>query len=85
LRLHTEMIEAKAFRTFIRTYPVFKSERLSATINLTLHKALIRAVMNYASPAWEFAADTHLLQLQRLQNKVVRTTCKLPRRTPDRD
>jgi hypothetical protein len=24
-RLHMEMIEAKAFRTFIRTYPLFKS------------------------------------------------------------
>jgi hypothetical protein len=26
-RLHTEMIEAKAFRTFIRVYSLFKSER----------------------------------------------------------
>jgi hypothetical protein len=25
--------------------------------------------MTYASPAWEFAANTHLLKLQRLQNK----------------
>jgi hypothetical protein len=34
-RLHEEMIEAKAFRTFIRTYSLFKSERLSANIKLT--------------------------------------------------
>jgi hypothetical protein len=34
--------------------------------------------MTYASPAWEFAADTHLLKLQRLQNKVLRTIGKLP-------
>jgi hypothetical protein len=80
-RLHVEMIEAKAFRTFIRTYSLFKSERLSANIKLTLHKALIRSVMTHASPAWEFAADTHLLKLQRLQNKVLRTIGKLPRRT----
>jgi hypothetical protein len=26
--------------------------------------------MTYACPAWEFAADNHLLKLQRLQNKV---------------
>jgi len=25
--------------------------------------------MTYACPAWEFAADSHLLKLQRLQNK----------------
>jgi hypothetical protein len=34
-RWHIEMIEAKAFRTFIRTYSLFKSERLSANIILT--------------------------------------------------
>jgi hypothetical protein len=33
---------------------------------------LIRPVMTYARPAWEFAADTHLIKLQRLQNKVLR-------------
>jgi hypothetical protein len=29
--------------------------------------------MAYACPAWEFAAEIHLLKLQRLQNKVLRT------------
>jgi hypothetical protein len=32
-RLHTGMTEAKAFRTFIRIYSLFESERLSANIN----------------------------------------------------
>jgi hypothetical protein len=41
--------------------------------------------MTYARPAWEFAADTHLMKLQRLQNKVLRTIGNLPRRTPVRD
>jgi hypothetical protein len=49
-RLHVEMIEAKAFRTFIRLYSLFKSERLSVNIKLTLHKALIRSVISYAIP-----------------------------------
>jgi hypothetical protein len=40
-RLHLEMIEAKAFITFIRIYSLLKSERLHANITLTLHKALI--------------------------------------------
>jgi hypothetical protein len=41
--------------------------------------------MTYASPAWEFAADTHLMKLQRLQNKVLRTAGIFRRRTPVRE
>jgi hypothetical protein len=52
------MIEAKALRTFIRIYSLFRSERLSTNIKLTLHKAL--SIMNYAFPAREFAADNHI-------------------------
>jgi hypothetical protein len=84
-RLHIEMMEAKVFRTFIRVYYLFKSERLSANIKLTLHKALIRSIMTYACPAWEFTADTHLLKLQRPQNKVLRTIGNFPKGTPVRD
>jgi hypothetical protein len=79
------MIEAKAFRTFIRIYSQFKSERLSANIKLTLHKALIISVMTCACSAWELAADTGLLKLQRLQNKVLSTVGNSPRFTPVRD
>jgi hypothetical protein len=54
------MIETKAFRAFITTYSLFKNKRLSINIKLTLHKALIRSVMTYACPAWEFVANTHV-------------------------
>jgi hypothetical protein len=50
-RPHTEMMEAKAFRTFIRVYSLVKNARLSTDIKLTLHKALIRSVMTYACSA----------------------------------
>jgi hypothetical protein len=50
------MIEAKAFRTFIRIYSLFRSERLSANIKPTLHKSLIISVMTYACSAWELEA-----------------------------
>jgi hypothetical protein len=70
LRLHIEMIEAKAFRRCVRIYFLLKSEWLSINIKLTLHKALIRSIMTYACPAWQFAAENHLLKLQRLQIKV---------------
>jgi hypothetical protein len=48
-------------------------------------KALIRSVMTYVCLAWEFAADTNLLKLQRPQNRVLRTIGNFPRRTPVRD
>jgi hypothetical protein len=41
--------------------------------------------MTYASPAWEFAADTHLMKLQRLQNKVLRTIGNFLRSIPVRE
>jgi hypothetical protein len=81
-RWHIEMIEAKAFRAFITTYSLFKSKRLSTNIKLTLHKAFIRSVMTYGCPAWKFATDTHLLKLQCLQNKVLRTIGNFPRHAP---
>jgi hypothetical protein len=58
-RLHIERTVAKALHTYLRTYSLFKSERLSTNIKLTLYKALIRLVMTHACPTREYAADTH--------------------------
>jgi hypothetical protein len=41
--------------------------------------------MTYACPAWEFVAESHLLKLQRLQNRVIRTTGNSPKCTLVRD
>jgi hypothetical protein len=78
-RLNIEMIEAKAFRTFIRIYFLFKSECLSTIIKLTLHKALNRSVMTYVCPTWELVPDTYLLKLQCLQIKFLHTIGNFPR------
>jgi hypothetical protein len=75
------MIEAKAFRTFIRIYSLFKSERLISRIKVTLYKALIRSVMTSACTACELAADTYLLKLQHMQNKVLRNIRNFSRYT----
>jgi hypothetical protein len=66
-RLHMEMIEAKAFRTFIGNYFLFRSGHLNANIKLTFHKALIRSVTTYACHTWEFVADIYLLKLHSLK------------------
>jgi hypothetical protein len=47
MEIYIEMIEAKAFRTFMKLYSLFKSERLSANVKLTLHKALVRSEVIY--------------------------------------
>jgi hypothetical protein len=41
--------------------------------------------MSYVCPAWEFAGGNHLLKLQRLQNKVLRSIGSFLRRTLVRD
>jgi phage FluMu protein Com len=41
--------------------------------------------MTHACPAWELAAGTYLLKLQRLQNKALRTIGNSPKCTPVRD
>jgi hypothetical protein len=40
--------------------------------------------MNYACPTWDYAADVHLLKLQRLQNRLLRAIGNLDRWTPVR-
>jgi hypothetical protein len=72
-------------RPYIRTYSIFKSKHLSTHIKLIVYRALIRSIMTYASPTWEFAVDTHLMKLQRLQNRVLRAIGNLDWRTPVRD
>jgi hypothetical protein len=80
-RLHIEKTVAKALHTNLRSYSLFKSERSSTNIKLTLYNALIKSVMTYACPILEYAADTQLSKLQRLQNRVLRATGNLERRT----
>jgi hypothetical protein len=38
--------------------------------------------MTYGCASWGFAADTHLLKLQRLKNKALSSTGNFRRRTP---
>jgi hypothetical protein len=81
-RLHIERTIAKALRTHLRTYSVFRSERLSTNTKLMIDKALIRSVMIYACPTWKFVVDTHLLKLQCLQNRVFSSIGNLHRCMP---
>jgi hypothetical protein len=76
------MVDAKAFRTFIRIISLLKSERLSVNMEQTHHKALIRSVMTYACPARELEADTYHLKQLRLKNKVPHNIGNFSKCTP---
>jgi hypothetical protein len=41
--------------------------------------------LHNACTAWEFAAETHPIKLQHLQNKALHTIGNFPRRTPIRE
>jgi hypothetical protein len=75
----------QALRIFLSIYPILKCELLSVGAELIIYKALIKSVLTYACPALEFAADSHLLKLQRLQNIILHATGNLPRHNPIRD
>jgi hypothetical protein len=81
-RHHIERTVAKALRTYVKTYSLFKSGHLSTNIKLALYKAVIMSVMTYACPTWEYAVDAYLLKLQHLQNRVLRATGNRDRCTP---
>jgi hypothetical protein len=80
-RLRIEMIEAKAFRTFIRVYFLFRNVRLSANIKLTLQEyndlCLSRLEVCGRQPSTEIAAPA--------KEKVLRTIGNFARHTPVRD
>jgi hypothetical protein len=80
-RLYIEGTSAKV----LALYSIFKSKHLSADIKLIVCRALIRSIMTYARPTWEFAVDTHLMKLLRLQNRVPHAIGNADSRTPVHD
>jgi hypothetical protein len=61
-RLHIDTIEAEAFRTFMRIYPLLKSDRVSS-VKLAFHKTLIKSVITYDFPGREFAAENPSIEM----------------------
>jgi hypothetical protein len=69
-------------RTLGHTLGIFKPKHLSSNIKLIMYRALIRSIMTYACSTWVFVVDTHLMKLQRLQNRVLHSIGNLDRRSP---
>ena len=75
--IHIRTDETKDLRKFIRVTPLIKLSECA----LNLYTALTRYLLTFVSPAWEIFSGTHSLKLQGLEDKVLLTTDKFPRRT----
>lgn len=76
---HIERTRNKALKTFIKLYPLFAEDsRLNYKNKLTIYKLYILPIIMYGATAWGHAAETHLQQLQRLQNKILRRCTNAP-------
>jgi hypothetical protein len=79
---HIERSEAKVLCMNVRIHSKFRSARTSIKIKPTPYKALIRSVMTYTYPTWDYEADANLLKLQPLQNRTLRAVGNVDSRTP---
>ncbi|KAJ4426224.1 hypothetical protein ANN_27035 [Periplaneta americana] len=78
-RDHIQSLLRKANGLIVRHYPILAALTPdNLRVGLTMYKALIRSVITYAAPAWEFAAVSHLRKLQVVQNQVIRLITHLP-------
>lgn len=50
-KIRKDNVHAEALRTYLRLYPLFNSEQLSANPKLMFFEALILSIITYACPA----------------------------------
>jgi hypothetical protein len=81
-RIHIDFGEAKALKKFLRVCSVFKSERFSAIIKLTLYAEFTRSSSDLCLPCLGICGRHPSLKLQCLQNKVLHTIVNFQRCTP---
>lgn len=80
---HITKSHAKASRCFGAVYTLLAPKsNLSIENKRLIYTAVIRPIISYASPIWNCSAQTHLMKLYSLQNKILKIIHKLPRRTP---
>lgn len=73
----------KTNKCFRALYPMISAKsQLSTSNKVLLFTAVLRPIMSYGCPVWFSAAITHINKLNVMQNKIVKTIFKLPKRTP---
>lgn len=80
---HVSSAQNKSFKCYRALLPLLAPKsKLSQCNKKLIYSTIIRPIMSYASPVWSTAANTHTQKLNVLQNKIIKTIFKLPRRTP---
>ena len=80
---HIAAARSKGLAACCSLYPIMgRRSRLTAKNKLLLVKQVIRPIMSYAAPVWTLAARTHIISLQRIQSRAIKTALSMPRRSP---
>lgn len=80
---HITNANNKATRCFRAMYPLLAPKSHLSTENKHLiYTSIIRPIFAYGSAIWSSAAACHLRNISILQNKIIKTIYKLPKRTP---
>jgi Reverse transcriptase (RNA-dependent DNA polymerase)/Endonuclease-reverse transcriptase len=79
---HISNATNKATKCFRAMYTLLAPKSHLSTVNKHLiYTSIIRPIFAYGSPIWSTAAACHLRNVSILQNKIIKTIYKLPRRT----
>lgn len=79
---HVSNATIKATKCFRAMYPLLApNSHLSTENKRLIFTSIIRPIFTYGSPIWSSTAACHLQSIQILQNKIIKTIYKLPRRT----
>ena len=80
---HINTICDKAIGVMSNLFPIFNINfKLSKHNKLILYTAMIRSILTYACPVWNFTCDSNIKKLQIVQNKCLRIIGNYPRYTP---
>lgn len=79
---HTTFVYQKLNKVIKSMYPLInKRSKLIIKHKLILFKSIYRPTCTYAAPVWLNCAKTHILSLQRMQNRFLKLILGLPTRT----
>lgn len=83
---HIREVRNKVQARVSTLYPILNAKStLHPRVGIKVYQTLIRPIMEYASPVWVYAADTHLKTLVAIERKCLRRVLHLPYNFPNTD
>ena len=79
---HTNFISLQGICMLIKLFPLLnRSSNLCLQNKLLICKSIVRLILSYSCPTWNFTSNTNIKKLQTVQNKFLRVIGNYPRRT----